>query len=185
MAGSGPAYGRGTARRCGSPWAVSTGPARRRRRSGTATWTERSAPASAPPAKCSPPEDRRAKSALQNLHVCRSFGALGASGEAVTLVGVQPLRTSLPKTPNYLQRVPHHIARAVGTSAVRSRPQAEMLTSRRRRRADLLTCCKFEGSAEKVYTPYGCRAGREDAGRSKPHRIAQPPPFPAWCRASL
>ena len=35
------------------PWAVSTGLARRQRRSGTATWTERYAPASAPPAKCS------------------------------------------------------------------------------------------------------------------------------------
>jgi hypothetical protein len=38
---------------------------------------------------------------------------------------------------------------------------------------------------EKVYTPYDCTAGREDAGRSKPHRIAQPPFIPAQRRAFL
>jgi hypothetical protein len=44
---------------------------------------------------------------------------------------------------------------------------------------------EFEGFADKVYTPYRCRTGREDAGRSEPHRIAQPPSFPVWRRALL
>jgi hypothetical protein len=38
---------------------------------------------------------------------------------------------------------------------------------------------------KKVYTPYGYKAGREDAGRLQPHKIAQPPSFPAWRRAIL
>src|SRR5918997_3365039 len=57
----GPACGRATARRCGSPWAGFTGLAPRQQRFGTDTWTERCAPAREPPAKCSPPEDRRAR----------------------------------------------------------------------------------------------------------------------------
>jgi hypothetical protein len=38
---------------------------------------------------------------------------------------------------------------------------------------------------KKVYTPYRCRAGREDAGRLEPLRIAQPPFLPAYRRALL
>ena len=49
---SGPASGRATARRCGSPWGGSTGRARRRRRCGTGTWTAQCAQAREPPAKC-------------------------------------------------------------------------------------------------------------------------------------
>jgi monoamine oxidase len=58
---SGPECGLATAKRFESPWAVSTGRARRPRRSGMATWTERYAPASAPPAKCSSLEHQNAR----------------------------------------------------------------------------------------------------------------------------
>jgi len=44
---------------------------------------------------------------------------------------------------------------------------------------------EFEPFTPRVYTPSSCTAGREDSGRSKPHRIAQPPSFPARRRALL
>src|SRR5215203_2617704 len=43
---------------------------------------------------------------------------------------------------------------------------------------------EFEPFTPRVYTPSSCTAGREDSGRSKPHRIAQPPFSPA-CRRTL
>jgi hypothetical protein len=73
----------------------------------------------------------------------------------------------------------HPSANSVGTRLFVF-PQSENMTSGDACRSVLIAAC-----AEKVYTPYDCRAGREDAGRSKPHRIAQPPSFPAWRRAIL
>src|SRR5918998_1551626 len=75
-----PVSGRATARRCGSPWAGSTGRARRRRRCGTATWTERCAPARGPPAKCSPPEDRRTREAHKDLRTVEEDATQAGDG---------------------------------------------------------------------------------------------------------
>jgi hypothetical protein len=66
-------------------------------------------------------------------------------------------------------KVVHHVELSLFTNWVGV--EAEVLTSRRRRHADKLTSGGASRSvliaafAQKVYTPYGCRAGREDAGR--------------------
>ena len=75
---SGRACGRGTARRCVSPSAVSTGRARRRRWCGTATWTGPYALASGLPAKCSALENRRARYA--QVRVAGVYSPEGVEG---------------------------------------------------------------------------------------------------------